>query len=341
MVLPAGILTESIAAMMSLVEVLPALPVTPITGPAHVVRAHVAIFCSAARVSGTTRTRGSLETFADTFAITATAPLARASRTNALPSKLGPRRAKKRSPGVTVRVSVLQPVMRASFGVVSPKTWAISLIENSIVVLLGRSACAALAIAQLPQDRARGFPVVKMYDAIFQHLIRLVALAGQYHDIVRFGFFESGANRFFAIRLGDVRRVDAAQPHHGVVHDGERIFGARIVRSQHHEIASLPRGHAHQRTLGAVAIASAAEQGDDARRLQRPRHRDGVFQCVVGVRVVHHDEKRLACVYFFKSPRDVAALRDAARDGVPIEAITQRCSARRHDVIGVNPAYQG
>ena len=49
------------------------------------------------------------------------------------------------------------------------------------------------------------------------------------------------------------------QPHQRVVDDRERILAARIVGGEHHEIAAPPRRFAHQRTLGAIAIAAAAE----------------------------------------------------------------------------------
>ena len=42
----------------------------------------------------------------------------------------------------------------------------------------------------------------------------------------------------------------------------QRIFAARIIGGQHHEIAASSRSLAHQRTLGAIAIAAAAENRD-------------------------------------------------------------------------------
>ena len=43
-----------------------------------------------------------------------------------------------------------------------------------------------------------------------------------------------------------------------------RIFGARVVAGGHDKVASLARGLAHLGALGAVAIAAAAEERDDA-----------------------------------------------------------------------------
>ena len=46
--------------------------------------------------------------------------------------------------------------------------------------------------------------------------------------------------------------------------DGARIFRARIVAGGDDEVASLARGLTHLGALGAVAVAAAAEERDDA-----------------------------------------------------------------------------
>ncbi len=52
MVLPTGMLAASMAAITSFVDVLPALPVTPITSPPHCFNAQRAVVCKATSVSG-------------------------------------------------------------------------------------------------------------------------------------------------------------------------------------------------------------------------------------------------------------------------------------------------
>ena len=56
-----------------------------------------------------------------------------------------------------------------------------------------------------------------------------------------------------------VRRVRGFEARLDFGKDCARIFGARIVAGGDDEIASLSRGFAHFRTLGAIAIAAAAE----------------------------------------------------------------------------------
>ena len=49
-----------------------------------------------------------------------------------------------------------------------------------------------------------------------------------------------------------------------LIDDGARVFSTRIVRGEDDDLAPLRRGAAHERTLGAVTIPAAAEDGDHA-----------------------------------------------------------------------------
>jgi hypothetical protein len=62
-----------------------------------------------------------------------------------------------------------------------------------------------------------------------------------------------------------VLRAGSLQADESVVNNRQRIFAPGIVRSKHHKIAAAPGGFAHQRTLGAIAISAAAEQGEHSR----------------------------------------------------------------------------
>jgi len=88
-----------------------------------------------------------------------------------------------------------------------------------------------------------------------------------------------------------IARAAALQAGQGVVHDVEGILTAWIVAGQDDEVAACARGLAHQRTLAAIAIATAAEDGDDtsctSALSQKVFGRGGeISQCVVAVRVV-------------------------------------------------------
>jgi hypothetical protein len=50
--------------------------------------------------------------------------------------------------------------------------------------------------------------------------------------------------------------------------DGEWILASRIIGSGDAKVAVLFRGSRHERPLGAIAITTAAEHGDQARRFQ-------------------------------------------------------------------------
>ena len=90
----------------------------------------------------------------------------------------------------------------------------------------------------------------------------------------------------------------------------QRIFAARIVGGEHDEIAAPPGGLAHQRTLGAVAVAAATEHSDDSPRTsvardELARQSSEIAQRVVGVSVVDDDGEGLAAIDALKSSGDM------------------------------------
>src|SRR5947209_4192455 len=78
-----------------------------------------------------------------------------------------------------------------------------------------------------------------MNRAIRQHLITLVSFACEQHHIAWTSTLQSDANRRSPVRLRHLRSIEAAQAHHRVVHNRQRILRARIVGRQHYEIAQL------------------------------------------------------------------------------------------------------
>ena len=81
----------------------------------------------------------------------------------------------------------------------------------------------------------------------------------------------------------------------------QRIFAARIVGGQHDEIAAASGRLAHQRTLGAVAIAAATEHCDDsggrsAARDELAGQGGEIAQRIVGMSIVHDHGERLAAI---------------------------------------------
>ena len=83
-------------------------------------------------------------------------------------------------------------------------------------------------------------------------------------DIVRLCGSESEADGGCAVGLDGVADAGGLEAGLDFGEDGERIFGAGIVAGGDDEVASLARGLAHLGALGAVAIAAAAKEGDDA-----------------------------------------------------------------------------
>ena len=98
---------------------------------------------------------------------------------------------------------------------------------------------------------------------------------------------------------------------------------------------------AHQRPLAAVAVAAAAEHGDDAARLQVANRLEQLAQRVVGMGVVDdHREAGDRAPHPLHAPRDAADRSDAPRRGVEGQAQRQRSAERREHVVDVETAEQ-
>jgi len=80
-----------------------------------------------------------------------------------------------------------------------------------------------------------------------------------------------------------------------VADDFQRIFQARIVVGENREVAQAARDFAHDRALGTVFAAAAAEERNDAPLgLSSRAVSNKILQSVVRVRVIHNDKERLA-----------------------------------------------
>ena len=65
-----------------------------------------------------------------------------------------------------------------------------------------------------------------------------------------------------AVGLDGKARPGLAQPQQCLLDDRHGIFAARIVRGEHHEVASLSGGAPHLWPLAAVAVSAASKDGD-------------------------------------------------------------------------------
>ena len=68
---------------------------------------------------------------------------------------------------------------------------------------------------------------------------------------LRMAFSRSGSTR--------LRRVEAPDADHGVIHDANGVLRPRIIGGEHDDVAQLRGSHAHQRALCAIPVTSAAE----------------------------------------------------------------------------------
>ena len=89
-----------------------------------------------------------------------------------------------------------------------------------------------------------------------------MALACEDDGVPFAGVLEGFADRHFPIDFRQVLLAGLLKPHNHVAHDAQRVFAARVVRSQNGEIAQGARRFSHERALGAVSFPSASENDD-------------------------------------------------------------------------------
>src|SRR4051812_13729329 len=124
--------------------------------------------------------------------------------------------------------------------------------------MLGLRVLFIAAVAETAQYATRDLAVVEWNRTILKNLIGLVAFTGEDYNISGRGVFYGFSDGSLTVGLRRVRRIVAPQADHCVVHDGERIFAARIIGGENHVVAEFSRRHSHQRPLGAIAIAATA-----------------------------------------------------------------------------------
>lgn len=94
-------------------------------------------------------------------------------------------------------------------------------------------------------------------------LVVLVALAGDEHHVAPIGFGDGTRDGGIALGLG-LHRGAGDRAQQDLVQDGARRLVARVVAGHDHRVGALLRDAAHERPLGAVAVAAAAEHAPQA-----------------------------------------------------------------------------
>src|SRR6516225_3426377 len=110
------------------------------------------------------------------------------------------------------------------------------------------------------------FHVVEGNHTLAHLLVFLVALACDQDNVTSFGLVNGQLDGLPAVGLQSVADTSALQSGQSVIHDGNGIFASRIVAGEDDEVTSVPSRFAHEGPFGAVAVAAAAEHGDNASR---------------------------------------------------------------------------
>jgi hypothetical protein len=141
--------------------------------------------------------------------------------------------------------------------------------------------------------------------------------------VARLGPGEDRGDRSTAVGLGrdPARRATSpARTDEDLVDDRLWTLRARVVRGDPDLVAQPSRDLAHDRPLGAVAIAAAAEDDRQPPAGQLARRREHTLERVRRVRVVDDNEKRLTGPHLLEAPGHGADGAERLRDRGRLEA---------------------
>src|SRR6266446_2870051 len=159
--------------------------------------------------------------------------------------------------------------------------------------------------AALAQRLLRDSAIIPRKRLVGEHLIVLVSLASEQHDIACTRFIERESNGFLAVRFDQIFSAALLHPDHNIANDLERIFLARIVIGQNGEVRKPATDFAHDRAFAAVFATATPEKSDYAALwIQLARSLNQILECIVGMRKINNDKERLAHVHPLKAARN-------------------------------------
>src|SRR5438105_12022789 len=167
-----------------------------------------------------------------------------------------------------------------------------------MAISLARTAGES-AIAGCGQGFARHLDIIEAGAAGASDLNFLVSFARDQNNIAGLRRGDGQRDGFAAVGLDGVSRAAALQSWQSIFDDGHGIFAARIVGSQHHEVASAAGRLAHQWPLALIAIAAAPEERAPpaerrVRRNEIARQGCEISQRIISVSIVHDYGEGLA-----------------------------------------------
>ena len=292
-----------IAAIRSLVEVLPTEPVTAITCAARSCRQARASAPSAGTGVSDAITAPALRSSASSssthcgWTTTPHAPASSATVANAPPSTFSPGMPKKRSPGWTARESITaRPGPPASRPPAGSRTSSAPAVPATRWAL----QCFTRAPGRLQRLAGHGDVVERLLAPALELLALLVALAGDHDDVAGPRERDGARDRRAAVDLA--LDVPAARPGRDRLDDRLRVLRARVVGGHDRQVGEPRPDLPHQRALAGVAVAARAEDDDHAALGDRARRQQDVLERARLVRVVDDDGERLALVDRLEAP---------------------------------------
>ena len=200
-------------------------------------------------------------------------------------------------------------------------------------------SCSFIVFFPGQQYLPRDGHIIERYHPIGDGLSFFVSFAGQEHQVTRPRFGNGQGDGAVAIGLDEDFGWGLLEPRQHLFDDGQRVFSPRIIRSKYNHVAAFSSRLPHERALGTITIATAAEHGDDpaaSAAHKRTRCGDDIAQGIVGVGVVDHDGKILPAIDGLESAWHIVQERCALRDLVERQAAGDGSCARSQQIIDID-----
>ena len=305
--------------MASLVVVLPADPVTPISGFPHKRRTALASVCSAMRVSSTDEERRSHRIARNLILADNGSYCAVLQR---LFDEIMPvhalafhREKELRRAGWSANQWNIPAAMRL---VIKLRLWQRETQQlaraKASCILSGTGTRRITIVSRIPQDSDAHLHIIEGNRSVHARPVLSHVLYQRAEQCLPAqAFANRDIDRRLTVRFHLVLRTRALQAHHRIINDCQWILAARIVRSQHHKITAAARASpisgrlARSRSPPQPKTVITRPFGPACFTNSRAKRRQ-VAQRIISVSIVHDHRERLAAIHALEAARNAGQI---------------------------------
>src|SRR6185437_7393074 len=187
--------------------------------------------------------------------------------------------------------------------------------------------------------------IIERKSSFSEDLYLFMSLSGEQDDVARLCGADRALDSSSAVLFDDEWCIGLADAGDDLLDDRGRALAARVVAGDDDEVAGFRSRQAHLLTLGAVAVAATAEEGNDTAAVDTnavASKRNEIAESIVGVRVVNDDAEACAfrACYDLEAAGNLAQRRSRTCDLFERQAASESGAHGREEVIDIHAAAQ-